>query len=481
MPTPAPSEEAPSTAAGAPDAAPSAAAAPSRAEYDAVVIGGGPGGTTAATLLARAGRRVLLLEKERFPRFRIGESLLPLSREVFERLGVADEVERTFIRKYGAHFVKADGSREQLYEFETALDNPYPYAYHVPRAELDRILLENARRAGVEALEGWRVEDVLFEGDPRAGGRAVGVRARPVGAAAAAPERWVSPDAPEEPAAEQGAAAGPPVEARAPFVIDASGRWSVLGKKLRLRRPDATLHKAAVFAHYRGVRRLEGRHEGTITIAVSEDGWFWIIPFKGELTSVGAVLHHAFWRERRERPEEMLRLAIERCPPVRERLAGAERATPVASEGSFSYRCDRFAGDGWVLCGDAAAFLDPIFSSGVLLTMRSAEMIAEAVLRGLAEGRAGADLFREYERRMRRGMGVFWRFIHGFYDASFLEIFMQPTRRLAMQECIAGVLAGNIFPSLRFKLRIWLLEAIVAVARRVYRWRGMRMPDRAGA
>lgn len=442
-------------------------------EYDAIVIGGGPGGSTAAALLARGGRRVLLLERERFPRFRIGESMLPMVREIYERLGVAEEIETTFIRKYGAHFVKGDGSREWTYEFKNAMDCPYEYAFQVERAEHDRILLENARRAGADVREGWQVDDVLFEGD-----RAVGVRASEI-------RKFPNSRIPEA------------VDFHAPFTIDASGRWSVIAKKLRLQTPDPRLNKAAAFSHYRGVERLPGKHEGTITVATFEGGWIWVIPFKGEITSVGAVMHRDYWRRRADRvpaladadptgarhaaAADMLDAAIAACPPVARRMARAERVRPVTAEGSFSYRASRFAGPGWVLCGDAAAFMDPIFSSGVLITMRSAVEIAETIERGLARGDTSAALFARYERRMRRGMNVFFKFIYGFYDEAFLELFLQPTNSLGLVNAITGVLAGNLFPGMKFKVRIWAMDWVVRIARVVYRVRGRRMRSLVGS
>lgn len=412
--------------------------------FDVVIVGAGPGGSTAATMLARDGLAVLVLEKERFPRFRIGESLLPMSRAIYARLGVADEMDRRFIHKHGAHIVQGDGSREQIIEFGQAMDCPFGYAYHVPRAEHDALLLDNARRAGAVVREGVLVDDVLWEGD-----RAVGVRVRP---------------------ADDGA--GPREEIRAGHVVDASGRVAFLGRRLKLLQSDPLLSNAAVFSHYRGVTRLPGLHEGSITVGTFEGGWLWLIPFAGEITSVGAVMHHTYWRERKRPPEQLLEEALDACPPVRERLRHAERVMPVHAEGSFSYKARQFAGPGWFLCGDAAAFLDPVFSSGVLFSMSSALHLSELILRERREPGAPGRFAREYEGRVNDGMSAFWRFVYGFYDPAFFDLFMQPTNKFRLQDAVAGVLAGNLAPGLRLKTRLWTMDALVGANRIVRRMKG---------
>ncbi len=416
---------------------------------DVIVIGGGPGGSTTATLLARAGHKVVLFEKEKFPRFRIGESMLPMVRQIYQRLGVDEAMENAFIRKYGAHFIRADGSQECLYEFEDALDCPFGYAYHVKRAEHDQILLDNARRSGAEINEGWQVQDARFDGE-----RCIGVTA-----SNGSETRKVD----------------------AKFVVDASGRWSFFANKKKSRHADPVLRKTAAFTHYAGAERLPGRHDGSITIATFPGGWFWVIPFKGDATSIGAVMHNAYFRDNKDAPEGIFLRAVRDCPAVGKRLQNATPLMEPMIEGSFSYRADTFSGEGWVLCGDAAAFLDPVFSSGVLLSMRCGENIAERIDMGLRTQNYGRSVFAGYEKRMRGGMSVFWKFIYGFYDTAFLDLFFMPNNRFKLVNTVSGVLAGNIFPSLKFRLRLWLFTTIVGFSRYFRRRRGEAVLNQAGA
>ena len=244
---------------------------------EVVILGGGPAGSTLASRLAQRGRRALVLEREKFPRFHIGESLLPRSCEVFEKLGVTEKLEQRYIRKYGARFLCSETRRVNAYSFKEAFDGRYDHAYQVPRGDFDHLLLQHAVELGAEVREEWEATEVLFEGD-----RAVGVKARPC----------------------PGGKPGEVVEIRAPIVVDATGRDTLLASRMRRKAAVARLDKTAFFTHWTGAFREEGIHEGNIQIVIFEHGWFWFIPFKGDLSSVGVVCS-TDWVKQRKKDETL--------------------------------------------------------------------------------------------------------------------------------------------------------------------------------
>jgi len=397
---------------------------------DVIVIGGGPAGSTAATLLARNGFSVTLLERERFPRFQIGESLLPYNNDIFERLGIIGQLEEgDFVKKYGAEFVTGDGSLDYTFRFDQNLPTPYQRAFQVTRAKFDELLMRTAIDAGVDVRQETAVTGVDVS-DPR---RAVVTTA-----------------------------AGETIEAR--FVVDASGHGAILGSRIGRKAAVEQLKSVAVFAHYRNVARAAGRDAGNIIVVVLRDAWFWLIPITAAITSVGLVASTEHFRTCGLRPEELLERTIRETPFVAQRMSGAERVSEVRTRKDFSYSMERLVGLNFALVGDSAGFLDPIFSTGVYMAMKAAGVASDAIEAQLRRG----DMrpLRHYERDWQRAMGRYLRFVTNFYTRPFLELFLQPHPRFGFLEAIVRVLAGDVWgtPGNRFKLRIFFL--LVALQRR---------------
>jgi FADH2-dependent halogenase len=408
-------------------------------DFDVAVIGGGPGGSSAATALARRGRSVLLLELDRFPRFHIGESQLPWINEVLEALGAHDAVAKAgFVEKWGASFWEIDGRPAAYVDFTAAVETPMPQTYQVPRARFDELLLRHAERSGVIVREGHRALDAAFDRD--------GVTLRYAGQ-----DRAVQ-------------------TARVAAVVDASGRAGFLTRKIGGYANDAMLQHVAVHAHYEGIPRAEGRPAGDIRVLTRADvGWVWLIPISETITSVGAVVPQALHRrESRATPEESLEHYLRQTPAAPALLRDARRISPARFDADYSYIARTMAGDRWVAVGDASAFLDPIFSTGVLLAMQGGLEAAQALDEGLRAGDLTAGRFAGYERIVRRRYHHFRRFVVGFYDPYFRRLLFQRSRRLGIYEAVLSVLAGNWRPSLGTRLRIRLFFAIVGL-RRLFR------------
>ncbi len=386
---------------------------------DVVIAGGGPSGSTAATLLAKAGLRVIVLESETFPRFHIGESLLPQSYRIWERLGIVDQLEARYIRKYGARFVDCRTERSETYAFEDAFHPTSHYAFQVPRADFDDLLLRHAATCGAVVRHGWTVREVMFDRDV-----AVGVRASD--------------------------ADGTVHEIFARVVLDATGRDTLLASRVRTKWRIPGLDKTAVFGHFVGVERQTGRAEGTIDIVVFPHGWFWNIPFRGEVNSVGVVCSSTWMRARRsgETLDAFFTRTLDDAGWMKRTMAGAQRINPARALADFSYRVDRLAGDGWAMIGDAAGFLDPLFSTGAHLAFRGAEMAADHIVAELGAGRPlVAASWSAYETELRSGADLFLGAVQAFYDGTLSELVFQQPQRRVLRQTITSMLAGDVFDS----------------------------------
>jgi len=382
---------------------------------DVVVIGGGPAGSTTASMLAERGLSVVLLEKAHHPRFHIGESLLPANLPLLERLGVADEVRAIGMEKWGAEFISPWDGRRQEFEFAGAWDKSMPYAYQVRRSEFDAILIRRAGSLGAKVIEGCRVTDVEFGAD----GRVAAVQA--------------STDD------------GQQRSWRPRFLVDASGRDTFLGNRLRAKTRNKKHNSAAMYAHFSGARRHTGKREGNISIFWFDHGWFWFIPLADGATSVGAVVWPSYLKSRKIPVREFFLQTIALCPPLAELLTDAELISEVEATGNYSYSCDRTHGDNYLLVGDAYAFIDPVFSSGVMLAMNSGMAAADTIDECIKDPARRPQALEKFDRLMRHGPKEFSWFIYRVTNPTMRELFLGPRNVLRMQEALMSVLAGDIF------------------------------------
>jgi flavin-dependent dehydrogenase len=418
--------------------------------YDVAIIGGGPAGSTAATLLAKAGRRVIVFEREKFPRFHIGESLLPFSVQTFDRLGVREKLDRTFMPKFGGEIAAACGTKGVKFYFKDGFRSQRDRSYQVTRSEFDKLLLDHSRENGAEIHEETEVERIEFaDGHVDLYWRDA-LRRIPniVGHDSACP----SADS---------------ARIRARYLLDCSGRQTILGSLFNLKRTYDHLQKFSVFAHYDNVERLPGKDATLIRMVRGLDRWFWTIPLTETRTSVGVVMDTAMFRATKLAPQAALETFIAEQPLMVERMKNATRVSPVYSAGDFSYRNTRLDGDRWLLAGDAAGFIDPVFSSGVFLAIMSAEKAADTLEEVLRDESKRRRLFHKYSRTVNRIMGIYLTFVNAWYrrGKEFLEVFLSPNDTVQIAAAVNAVLAGNDGKSLAIKWRMWLFYFFVWVQR----------------
>lgn len=395
---------------------------------DVLVIGGGPTGSTISTKLAQMGRNVVMLEKDQHPRFHIGESLLPMNIPIFEELGVLDQVDEIGIRKYAAEFNDENYKNPATYYFKNSLDNHFPFAYEVKREDLDTILFRNAAKKGAKTFEKTRVVSIKFNNDHSSLVECVDEEGNT--------KIW-----------------------HARFLVDASGRSTVLANKFKIKTRSKKHNSAAIFGHFDNVVRRKGRDEGNISLAWFEHGWFWMIPFKDGSMSIGAVCWPHYLNSRSADVEQFLWDTIALCPSVANRMKKAKLTTPVTATGNFTYSASHMVGNGYLMVGDAFAFLDPIFSSGVLLGMASSLQGAKVVDAILENPKKAEQLVKEYDKKIRMALKTFSWFIFRITQPAMRYLFMFRTeKRIIREQGVTTLLAGDLFRNLPIRRHLLIFK-----------------------
>ena len=382
---------------------------------DVVVIGGGPAGSTVSTLLAQHGCKVQLFERDRFPRFHIGESLIPETYWVFQRLNMLDKMKASaFVKKYSVQFVNAQGKESAPFYFHDNKPHECSQTWQVIRSEFDTMMLDNARQHGVAVHQPARVLEVLYDGE-----RAIGVRVQ----------------------AEDGSTH----EVRAKVVVDASGQSTMLQNRLKLRVWDPVLNKGAIWTYWEGAYRDTGRDEGATVViqTTNKQGWWWYIPQHDNTMSVGVVAPFEYLFEGRGSHEQTYNEEVAACPAVQKRIAGAKRSTGYFATKDYSYRSKQVSGDGWVLIGDAFGFLDPLYSSGVLLALKSGELAADAIADGLAKDDVSAAQLGRWGEAFNKGVDRMRRLVCEYYDGFSFGKFVKSYPHLRGK--VTDLLIGDLF------------------------------------
>ena len=398
--------------------------------FDILIVGGGPAGSTAGTLLAKRGWNVAIFEKDHFPRFKIGESLLPGSLGTFERMGVKEKIDKAdVIVKYGGKIISACGTRNNRFLFSDVFRCKFPTAYQVERSMFDKLLLDHAAESGCHAFQGAHVTDLAFDVD--------GVTIQ------TSDKRF-----------------------RGRYLVDCSGRNSLIGSRFKLRQNYPHLRKFSLFAHFEGVEREAGI-DGTLTQMIrGKDRWIWIIPITAKKTSIGVVLDAQTFKKMKLEPTEAFDQILQENPEVTKQLLHAHRVTEVHATGDFSFRNKRFTGARWVLAGDAAGFIDPVWSSGVFIAILSGENVADMLDRVLRQPERRAAEFARYERRLGRVMDLYLKFVTAWYTQEFAEVFFHPQKFFQLVPAVNSVLAGTEERLPEVRWRLWIFDLLVFLQKR---------------